>query len=306
MLRDRLLSATILITLVVGCLVLDYHALWLPAGMWMLPLLLVFTAGTAAEMVRMIGAAGFAVRSWTAIVGAVIAVLAASFPIFWRMVVGEYPADCPVGRSGWLAIGGVAGLAIALAAEMSAYQPGTQQGLPRIVASAAVVLYVGLPLGLLAQLRQLGTNENWGLAAVVTLLAVTKAGDTGAYLVGKLIGRHKLIPKLSPGKTWEGVFGGIGLSITVSFVCLKWLFPALGVVVSEAPWWGPMVLGVACALSGMVGDLAESLFKRDAGVKDSGGLLPGMGGVWDVTDSLIGAALPGYLCFVAGVAGPFT
>lgn len=83
-----------------------------------------------------------------------------------------------------------------------------------------------------------------------------------------------------------------------------WLFPALSETAQTPPWWGPVVLGTVCAVAGMFGDLAESLIKRDSGVKDSGGLLPGMGGVWDVTDSLIGASLPAFLCFAAGVAGP--
>jgi phosphatidate cytidylyltransferase len=161
-------------------------------------------------------------------------------------------------------------------------------------------------------MRNLGIEANWGIAAIVTFIVVTKASDTGAYFTGKAIGRHKLIPRLSPGKTWEGVVGGVGLSVLVSYACFRWFFPLI-VGFGEsgddpspgfAPWWGPLVFGGCCATAGTVGDLAESYIKRVSGVKDSGNLLPGMGGVWDVTDSLIGAAVPAFLCFAAGVAGP--
>ncbi len=69
------------------------------------------------------------------------------------------------------------------------------------------------------------------------------------------------------------------------------------------PHWGALLLGPTLAIAGMVGDLAESLFKRDSGVKDSGNLLPGLGGVWDVTDSLIAASVPAFFCFALGVGG---
>ena len=75
-------------------------------------------------------------------------------------------------------------------------------------------------------LRSLG-DGNWGLAAVLTMIAVTKSTDAGAYFSGKTFGKHKLIPRLSPGKTREGAVGGIVIATIVAFVCLKWLFPAI-------------------------------------------------------------------------------
>lgn len=185
-------------------------------------------------------------------------------------------------------------------------------GIERVSAVGLAVGYVGIPMASLTATRNLGIEANWGIAAIVTFIVVTKASDTGAYFTGKAIGRHKLIPRLSPGKTWEGAVGGVGLSVLVSYVCFRWFFPLVvgwgesGDLVpqSSVPWWGPLVFGGCCAVAGMVGDLAESYFKRVCGVKDSGSLLPGMGGVWDVTDSLIGAAVPAFLCFAAGVAGP--
>jgi phosphatidate cytidylyltransferase len=140
-------------------------------------------------------------------------------------------------------------------------------------------------------------------------MLVTKSADAGAYFTGKTLGRHKLIPRLSPGKTWEGAIGGIVTSTLVALACLTWLFPessnapgsAPSIALLASPLWGALLLGPLLSLSGMVGDLAESLVKRDAGAKDSGDWLPGLGGVWDVTDSLIAAAMPAFLCFSAGV-----
>ena len=162
-------------------------------------------------------------------------------------------------------------------------------------------------------MRGLGTG-NWGLAALLTTIAVTKSTDSGAYFTGKAIGKHKLIPRLSPGKTWEGSIGGVLTAIGVAYACLRWLFPAIAgdslppsaapsIPLLSTPLIGAIVLGGLLAVSGMLGDLAESLVKRECGAKDSGHLLPGLGGVWDVTDSLIVAAIPAYLCFSAGVAG---
>ncbi|WP_040770873.1 phosphatidate cytidylyltransferase, partial [Novipirellula maiorica] len=151
-------------------------------------------------------------------------------------------------------------------------------------------------------------SGNWGLAALITMIAVTKSTDAGAYFVGRAVGRHKLIPRLSPGKTWEGAVGGMLTSTIVAFACLHWLFPAMAPTTNAITLIqciiGAIVLGPVLAIAGMLGDLAESLVKRDAGVKDSGSWLPGLGGVWDVTDSLIAAVMPAFLCFAAGVAGP--
>ena len=167
------------------------------------------------------------------------------------------------------------------------------------------------------------TAGRFGLAALVTTILVTKVADAGAYFSGRALGRHKLIPRLSPGKTIEGAIGGILASTVVAYLALAYLFPALlarpadtttvmnetavktGLSALLAPSWvGAIVLGPALAISGMVGDLAESLFKRDSGVKDSGNLLPGLGGVWDVTDSLLAASVPAFFCFASGVGGP--
>jgi len=112
---------------------------------------------------------------------------------------------------------------------------------------------------------------------------ITKFSDTGAYLVGSLIGRHKMIPRISPGKTWEGFGGAIFLSTVASVVftlCFKEHLKGMTPIHA-------VVLGVVLSLGAVVGDLIESLFKREAGVKDSGKLFPGIGGILDLLDSLL-------------------
>jgi len=116
---------------------------------------------------------------------------------------------------------------------------------------------------------------------LLVLLLLTSAADIGAYFAGRAFGRHKLAPQVSPGKTWEGVAGGLVLVAVVAAVELHWL-PAAPV---------PFVLLCLCAaLLSVVGDLSESLFKRQAGMKDSGSFFPGHGGVLDRVDSLTAAA----------------
>jgi phosphatidate cytidylyltransferase len=118
---------------------------------------------------------------------------------------------------------------------------------------------------------------------VLYYILVTKFSDMGAYLTGSLIGRHKMIPRISPGKTWEG-FGGAILVSTVSSLVFVHFFgdKMFGMNSLHA-----IVLGILLSSTAVIGDLIESLFKREAGVKDSGGLFPGIGGILDLLDSLL-------------------
>jgi len=112
---------------------------------------------------------------------------------------------------------------------------------------------------------------------------ITKFSDTGAYSVGSLIGRHKMIPRISPGKTWEG-FGGAILFSTLASLLFVHFF---GHKMAGMNWKHAIILGVTLSVSAVVGDLIESLFKREAGVKDSGKFFPGIGGILDLLDSLL-------------------
>lgn len=118
-----------------------------------------------------------------------------------------------------------------------------------------------------------------GAYLVAFLILVTKVGDIGAYFIGKRFGRRPLIPRISPKKTREGAIGGLASSVLVAFFC-RGLLPAL-------PFYHAIFLGMLLGVVGQVGDLAESLFKRDFEVKDASSNLPGLGGVLDVIDSLL-------------------
>lgn len=122
-----------------------------------------------------------------------------------------------------------------------------------------------------------------GSIYLLYFLLITKFSDTGAYAVGSLIGRHKMIPRISPGKTWEGFVGAI-LASTLASMAFSHL---LGERMLGMNWKHAVVLGVILSLGAVVGDLIESIFKREAGVKDSGKFFPGIGGMLDLLDSLL-------------------
>ena len=114
-------------------------------------------------------------------------------------------------------------------------------------------------------------------------VVITKLSDSGAYAVGSLIGRHKMIPRISPGKTWEGFGGAVLTSILASLLLVYFLGHHMaGMNLTHA-----LILGVILSVAAVVGDLIESIFKREAGVKDSGRFFPGIGGILDLLDSLL-------------------
>jgi phosphatidate cytidylyltransferase len=148
------------------------------------------------------------------------------------------------------------------------------------------ILYVGWLLSLLVILR-LDAGRDW----VFLALFATFGSDTVAYFIGRAIGRHKLAPNISPGKTWEGAIAGVcgGVIISVLFTLNTPLQLPLN-------YWQAIILGVLISVFGQLGDLVESLLKRNFGVKDSGSLMPGHGGILDRLDSVLfaGAVVYGY------------
>jgi phosphatidate cytidylyltransferase len=127
-----------------------------------------------------------------------------------------------------------------------------------------------------------GTAQS-GTFYVLYFIVVTKFSDIGAYCVGSLIGRHKMIPRISPGKTWEGFGGAIVVSTGASVAFAHLAAPQLqGMTTTHA-----VILGVMLSVAAVVGDLIESIFKREAGIKDSGKFFPGIGGILDLLDSLL-------------------
>jgi phosphatidate cytidylyltransferase len=160
-----------------------------------------------------------------------------------------------------------------------------QKNNPQGIATMAVTLF---GLIYVAWLGNFVTRIHFALADgrifVMFLIVVTKFTDIGAYLVGSTLGRHKLIPRISPNKTWEGTIGGVGLAIGSAVLCQRWLVELAdsGMTAGHA-----VALGALLGVAAIIGDLAESLIKREAGVKDSSAILPGHGGALDLIDSLL-------------------
>jgi phosphatidate cytidylyltransferase len=139
---------------------------------------------------------------------------------------------------------------------------------------------VGFLLAHALALRQLDGGADQGRDWLLFALLVTFATDTGAFFTGRAVGRHRMAPTVSPGKTWEGAFGGFACAVGVALA----LEPLLGL---EVPLWQAALIGAAVGLLAQAGDLAESRLKRAARVKDTGGILPGHGGVLDRLDSIV-------------------
>ncbi|MFI9834375.1 phosphatidate cytidylyltransferase [Streptomyces sp. NPDC051913] len=122
-----------------------------------------------------------------------------------------------------------------------------------------------------------------GAQRVLTFLLLTVVSDTGAYAVGWRFGKHKLAPRISPGKTREGLLGAVSFAMVAGALCMHFL-------IDDGTWWQGLLLGLAVAASATLGDLGESMIKRDLGIKDMGTLLPGHGGIMDRLDSLLPTA----------------
>jgi phosphatidate cytidylyltransferase len=220
---------------------------------------------------------------------------------FWLMARGLAPL-APAGYIGaalalvgaqlsgvdWMVAGALSTFALAfLLKAISAARAAATAAISGTVMGA---LWIGGGLSFLLLLR--GLPEHGRLALYTVLIAVW-AGDTLAYVGGRLVGRHKMAPSTSPGKTWEGFVFGTAATVFVAFVALyKQHFLSIP---------QSIVLGVVLAVAGPLGDLFESLLKRDAGVKDSGTLLGGHGGILDRLDAFYFAAPAAYFTILAFV-----
>ncbi|MBL9124781.1 MAG: phosphatidate cytidylyltransferase, partial [Planctomycetaceae bacterium] len=266
MLRWRLiLGAVFIAALVVLC--------WLDVrsdrpGQYLLPLSILLVVLASEEVLSLLAARDL--RPLPSVVyGGSLAVLLASYTGVW------YPES--LGPLGWSAVAISLSLLAAFVGEMARYrQPG--KSIIQVALALFGVLYVGGLFAFLLQLRVLGPTAErsdlgaFGIVPLASLLFVVKFSDTGAYTVGRLFGRHKMTPTLSPGKTWEGGLGGIAAACLGAWLSQAVLLPAavdLSVLPRLAPAWGWLAYGLIVGVAGMLGDLAESLLKRDMGRKDS-------------------------------------
>jgi phosphatidate cytidylyltransferase len=175
-----------------------------------------------------------------------------------------------------------------------------RSGYPAAAASVFAFTYIALPMGMLVQLRQ-----QWaGAFYLLYLLLIVWAGDIFAYFVGKAVGRHLMSPRVSPKKTWEGAVASLAASVGVGWLMFHYALPISSALLRvgliqprdglfglEQPAMGPVILlTIVLNIAAQLGDLVESLIKRGAGVKDSGAILPGHGGMLDRIDAMLFAA----------------
>ena len=297
MLRTRILVGTVLVVLATAMLVLDQP--YQPFFPFLLLFLLVLALASCVELLQLLGPER-RMHPWFCLV-ALLAVLLANWPAHilpaltgWRL--GPVALD-QLKLDPWNSVL-AAFTAVVLAAflvEMARFQR-PDGAVPRIALTIWIIAYLGLLPSFLVQMRWLSEpgesagSVPRGVAALVLCIFVPKVCDIGAFFTGLLLGRHPMTPVLSPKKTWEGFAGGVTAAVAAA-VLLNLHWPAL-----QGPW--PAVgFGLTVGLAGVLGDLAESLIKRDCRQKDASQMVPGFGGVLDVVDSVIFAAPVAYCWF---------
>jgi phosphatidate cytidylyltransferase len=268
---------------------------------WLLPVVVMLAIGGIDELIRLLAAHGLALSGWLVRPAAVAIPVATAFG---AEAFGAATATAsPAAAMGWAAAAFMLVVAGLFAAAIAGYR---SQGrtVERLAASTLMLAFIALPLAFMVSLRLLcleniGPEQTGrghaGILPLVSLVAVVKAGDIAAYLVGSTIGRQRMAPLLSPGKTWEGAAASVAASLAAAWFLFEGMRPDLAV----RPLGGWPVFGCAVGLAGMLGDLAESLLKREAGAKDSGRSLGGLGGVLDLVDSLLFAAPVAWLLWAA-------
>jgi phosphatidate cytidylyltransferase len=211
------------------------------------------------------------------------------------VLLANWPAHVGFAPDPWRAVLGAFGAAVlaTFLAEMATFrEPGGS--VVRIALAVWVVAYLGVLPSFLTQLRWLPGSPadaggvQPGVAALALALFVPKFCDVGAYFTGRLLGRHRMTPVLSPKKTWEGLAGGLATAVLTTWL-LNRLFPVL-----RGGDFATVGFGLTVGLAGVLGDLAESLVKRDCLAKDASQRVPGFGGVLDVVDSVVFAAPVAY------------
>jgi phosphatidate cytidylyltransferase len=276
MLKTRLWMGTVLIALVI-CVLLFDPAPWYP---FLLLLAIFLAVAGSVELYQLIGAV-HGLSLWLC-GGSVLMVLLANWPAhLWPGLFGSDP---------WRLILTVftAVVLLGFLVEMAAFRSPSQSAEASTGSGGSVVIRLALLLWITAYLGLLPSflmQLRWLSAAALALaIFIPKCCDIGAYFTGRLMGRHKMAPVLSPKKTWEGVLGGLILSAAVAVAINR----PLSVVPGGDP--AAAAFGLVVGGAGVLGDLAESMIKRDCRKKDASQMMPGFGGVLDVIDSILFAA----------------
>lgn len=299
MLLWRLVLGPILIAALVGILWLDARQGVLAPGLALLALAL--GVRSVWEMVALLRVRFQPAYGWL-VLCTVVTITANWIPQLTSSASAAAFAASAQGHAGWQALGPPF-LAFALSlmvlltrAALTYHTAGNN--LENLAAEVYTLCYVAVLASFTVQLRWVA-GPDAGYLPLGSLIVATKCGDTMAFTFGKLFGRHKLIPRLSPGKTWEGAAGAV-----VGAAAGSWLWFGLGAVffttsLELTAWYWAVLYGAVLGVVGLVGDLCESFIKRDVGQKDSAPLLPGFGGLLDLLDSIFFAGPAAYLLWVA-------
>jgi phosphatidate cytidylyltransferase len=322
MLKWRLLLGTLIVGALVGVCILDARAdipgeeAGLP-GVFLMPVLLALTFLATHEVLGLARAAGIHPVAWPVYVGNLFLVVAQWLPeltLYGFRIAQlreraqgrdldyfDYPAYLHFVSFGsqsplWALIVGVLMIFVA---EMRRFkEPGG--ALANIAVGVFGLIYIGLMCTFVVQIRIF-----WGVGALAAWILSVKMGDIGAYTIGRLFGMNKMSPTISPGKTVEGALGALLFAMLGAWIgfhaIVQWAPPYAESLPGSPNGW--IVFGLLMGSVGMLGDLAESLLKRDVGVKDSSAWMPGFGGVLDILDSLLLTAPIAWLCWLVGLVG---
>lgn len=296
MLRWRLAVSAVLIPLFVGLFWLD--ARLGDSAPILLALVVCLAVRGASEMVDLLWTRSFTPNR-TIVSACCVSVAAAA----WWGRFGWMPIEIPWDHNTLAQVMLAYSLTILVLFLLATYryrEPGAS--METLSAELLIVSYIGVLLGVASQLRWVA-GAKAGYLVIGSLVIVTKGGDVGAYFFGRLFGKRKMVPHLSPGKTWAGAVGAlIGSAVSA----IAWLhlatphFTPAGSARWESPdWLSAAVYGLILGVTGLVGDLCESLIKRDVGKKDSARLLPGFGGLLDLMDSVLYAGPVAYVLWKA-------
>jgi len=269
----RLITTVILWTVVLAAMF--YGNALVFDGVFILFIFVLAMAGLA-EFYGLAEKRGLACFKWCGLFGGALLMIGTFFHLATNYLgINDSPARANDFETGFLILF-VLGLCVRQLASKS-----SASGITAIAVTLFGLMYVPWLLNFVQKINFFPGVD--GKYFVLYLILVTKFSDMGAYAVGSLIGKHKMIPRISPGKTWEGFGGAIFLSTISSLVFVHFL----GGKMSGMNWVHAVILGIVLSSTAVVGDLIESLFKREAGVKDSGNFFPGIGGILDLLDSLL-------------------
>jgi phosphatidate cytidylyltransferase len=287
LLRYRLILGAVLIAAFALLCWLDYHqTAGAPGGAWLFPIAVILSVLASQEILGLLRAGGHRPIGWIVYLGNFLIVLSNGAPMFWP----NWATSTAIDRIGWPLSAFTLSCIVAFIGEMYRYEKPA-----RVTSDLAVTIFALVYVGIFFTFVVLLSK----LLQLLSLITVVKMGDTGAYTVGRLIGRHKMTPILSPKKTWEGAGGAALFAVIGAWAVFNLLGPRLDS--PQIVFWRVALFGLIVGAAGLLGDLAESMLKRDAGRKDSSTWMPGFGGVLDVLDSILFAAPIAYICWASGL-----